>query len=457
MKTTVALLVKILVVFLIPIHFIANATNGYFSHGKSIIEKSQAGAGVAQINTNYGLSNNPAQLSNEVEGLSFEIGFALFSPDREYTVQGQPSISEGIICGNQCPFSIGKGNQNIKSSNSIFVIPQFGIHYKIDDKSHATFSIFANGGMNTNYRGGVAYIAPQGVATEFKGTYGNGNTGVDLAQMFAAMTYSHSLLDNSLALGGSIIYAYQQIEIEGVSAFAGFSLNPTALSNQGVNRSNGVGWRVGMQYKIDDDLTLAGAYQAKIKMSKFDKYAGLFANNGEFDIPSNWTLGLAYLFNAKDEILLDYETIQYSDVASIGHSIDSLMNGNCIPGVQGGNGSGCLGGVQGAGFGWIDMRIIKLAYKWQFSNNLILRAGISKTSQPIAKKEILFAILTPAVIEKHFTLGASYQLPSKSKLHFSLMYAPKNKMLGSNRFDPAQQVSVEMSQIELGFSYQGRW
>lgn len=41
------------------------ATNGYFTHGKSLIERAQAGAGVAQVNTNFGLNLNPAQLESE--------------------------------------------------------------------------------------------------------------------------------------------------------------------------------------------------------------------------------------------------------------------------------------------------------------------------------------------------------------------------------------------------------
>ena len=463
MKTVIVLSLKYIGISFLFIHTAANATNGYFSHGKSMIEKSQAGAGVAQITTNYGLNNNPAQLSNElkeinsndVAGFSFEVGASIFSPNRSYSVLGEPSALVDTVCGNQCPFSLG--NQKIKSDNDIFVIPQFGIRYQVDEESHVTFSLFANGGMNTEYRGGVAYLAPQGVVTEFSGTYGNGNTGVDLAQVFTALSYSKNLFNNDLALGGSIFYAYQQIEMNGLMNFAGFSLNPAALSDQGISKSKGFGWRIGAQYRANNKLTLAATYQAKVDMSKFDEYSGLFANKGDFDIPSNWTVGLAYTLNETSEILLDYETIQYSDVASVSHSIKQLLNGSCIPGLQGGTGNGCLGGSKGAGFGWADMNIVKLAYNWSYSNNLKLRAGISYTDQPISQSEILFAILAPAVIEKHFTLGASYQLESKNNVNISLMYAPKNKVTAENSFDPAQQISVAMSQLELGFSYQSKW
>ena len=433
------------------------ATNGYFTHGKSIIEKAQAGAGVAQVNTNFGLNNNPAQLNNGKQVSGFEISADVFSPSREYRVTGQPSVPVGTPCGNQCPFSIGNGEQTIKSDNDFFLIPQFGLRYQLDDVSHINFSVSANGGMNTEYKGGTAQLAPQGTSTEFAGTFGNGTTGVDLAQVFATITYSRNIISDDFAIGASVFYAYQQIEITGLMNFAGFSTNPMALASQDTDSSNGVGWRLGGQYQVTPDLNLGATYRAKVSMSRFDDYSGLFAQQGKFDIPSSWTLGLAYKVSNNSELVFDFQTIDYTGVASVSNSISQLTNGSCMPTPQGGVGKGCLGGEQGAGFGWADMEIYKLGYKVDYTDNLTLRAGVSKTDQPIAKQEVLFAILAPAVIEYHYTIGASYQLASNDNLHFSFMYAPEGSLTGQNSFDPNQEVTVLMSELELGFSYQGTW
>jgi len=407
---------------LLMVSSLSYATNGYFTHGKSIPEKAQAGAGVAQINTNFGLNLNPAQINSNEQKSGFEIGGVVFSPSRKYQVTGQPSVPVGTFCSNQCPFSLGDGNQVIKSDNDIFFIPQFGVRYQLDDVSHLNFSVLANGGMNTEYGGGTAQLAPQGTSSEFAGTFGNGTTGVDLAQIFTMLTYSRNVLNNDLAIGASVFYAYQQIE-----------------------------------YKITPALNLGATYQGKVSMSRFDDYAGLFAQQGKFDIPSSWTVGFAYHLTESSELLFDFQSISYGEVDSIANSIDQLTNGSCMPTAQGGVGTGCLGGDQGAGFGWADMDIYKLAYKVNYSDKLILRAGISKTDQPIAKNEVLFAILTPAVIEYHYTLGASYQFTPHDGLHLSLMYAPENSLSGKNTFDPNQKITVSMSQLELGFSYQGSW
>ena len=36
------------------------------------------------------------------------------------------------------------------------------------------------------------------------------------------------------------------------------------------------------------------AYATKISMGNFDRYKGLFAQQGGFDIPSNFTVGIAF-------------------------------------------------------------------------------------------------------------------------------------------------------------------
>ena len=40
-------------------------------------------------------------------------------------------------------------------------------------------------------------------------------------------------------------------------------------------------------------VTLGATYQTKTKMGKFSQYSGLFAEQGSFDIPSNYGVGAA--------------------------------------------------------------------------------------------------------------------------------------------------------------------
>ena len=432
----------------------AYATNGYFSHGTGMVDKGMAGAGAAYSRDSLSASINPAGMV--LQGEKFDIGLSLFAPSRSYTVTGGPSAPAGAACGANCPFSIGSGNQSIDSENEMFFIPQYGQNWMINADSSVGISVYGNGGMNTEYKGGVALLGPAGTTVQLPGTYGNGTAGVNLEQLFIATTYSKKI-SSSASWGASAIIAYQTFKATGLGNFAGFSNDPTHLSNKGYDDASGFGIRLGVQGEVSPGITLGASYQPTIDMSEFDAYAGLFAEKGDFDIPSSWTIGLAWQISDARVFLFDVQQINYEDVKAVSNPIAPLTNGSCIPGPTGGSGSGCLGGANGAGFGWENMTIIKLGYEWQSDSIWTWRLGYSHADQPIPKTELLFNILAPGVIEDHLTFGFTRSLDSSSDFNFAFMYAPNVSQSGANTFDPAQTVNIEMDQYELAASYSKRF
>jgi long-chain fatty acid transport protein len=428
----------------------AYATNGYFAHGIGVNEKAMAGAGVAYSTDTLAAGNNPAGMVRQ--GNAMNLGVSLFAPSRNYSSQGGPSAPVGTPCGANCPFSIGDGDQSIESENEQFLIPQYGQNWMLDSQSSIGVSLFGNGGMNTEYKGGSALLGPAGTTVELPGTYGSGTAGVNLEQLFFATTYSQQVSEN-YSWGISGILAYQTFEATGLGNFAGFSSNPGKLSNQGKDTASGIGIRLGAQGKVSEAVSWGVAFQPKIDMGEFDDYAGLFADKGDFDIPSTWTFGIAWEIGNGKVLVVDVQSINYSDIAAISNTISPLADGSCIPGPTGGTGNGCLGGSNGAGFGWDDMTIIKLGYEWAGEQGWTWRAGYSHADQPIADTELLFNILAPGVIEDHFTFGFSKQLMKAGKIEFAIMIAPEASQTGSNTFDPAQSVEIAMDQFELALGY----
>ena len=61
-------------------------------------------------------------------------------------------------------------------------------------------------------------------------------------------------------------------------------------------------------------VTLGATYQTKTKMGKFTKYNGLFADQGSFDIPSNYGVGVAVKATPETTVAFDVERINYSGV-----------------------------------------------------------------------------------------------------------------------------------------------
>ncbi|MCP4334153.1 MAG: hypothetical protein GY785_15965 [Gammaproteobacteria bacterium] len=425
-----------------------SATNGYFSHGTGVAEKGLAGAGVAYSQDTLAASNNPAGMV--WQGASYDIGLAIFGPMRSYSATGAPSTGCDPATG--CPFSIGDGDQTISSDNEAFLVPQFGYNWALSPDRSIGISVYGNGGMNTEYKGGVATwypMGPFGPPAKEEGTFASDTAGVDLSQLFLATTYSAKAGANT-SWGISAIVAYQKFEATGLANFAGYSSDDGNLSNNDHDTSTGIGIRLGIQSEISSGVRLGAAYQPKIDMSEFDDYAGLFAEDGDFDIPSNFTVGLTIDVGASGMLFIDYQQINYEDVAAVSNSIDNL--GNCLDATFSPTGDGCLGGSDGAGFGWQDMQIVKLGYQWNTGKNT-WRLGYSVTDQPIPENEMTFNILAPGVIEQHFTFGFTRDLDAKSSINFAAMYAPSNSVKGKNNFDGIQDIELEMDQYELAFSY----
>jgi long-chain fatty acid transport protein len=402
----------------------AFATNGYFAHGYSTAEKGLAGAGVAHSQDALAVANNPAGIAGMGERM--DVGAAIFSPKRSYTVTGAPSGQP-----NTFPLAPGKVDSNL----DYFLIPHFAYNWKLDSDSSTAVAVYGNGGMNSNYK------APA------PGTFGNGTTGVDLKQLFVNWSYATKLNQNH-SFGASLIFAYQTFESKGLANFGGFSTAPTKLSGNGPDSSTGFGVKLGWQGKVSSAVTLGASYQSKMSMSEFDDYAGLFAEKGDFDIPATATIGLAWKTSDKSTLVFDIQSIYYSDVKSLNNSVARLQTA-CNLTDQ----SGCLGAANGGGFGWDDMTIYKLGYEW--GDTTTWRVGISNGSQPIPNSEVMFNILAPAVVETAITGGFTMPLSSSSEFAFAAMYAPSNSVTGPNPFElPGQQtIKIEMYQIELQATY----
>lgn len=433
----------------------AQATNGYFAHGYGTKSKGLAGGGVAMSQDAMAAATNPAGMVTV--GNRMDLGLALFAPTpRSYSATADAAgVIDTAACGAACPFTIG-GNataQTIESDNDMFLIPHFGRNWMLDADSSIGLSVYGNGGMNTEYKGGQAqHNDGAGVAVTTPGTFGGGKAGVNLEQLFIATTYSRKI-DSTSSWGASLIAVYQTFEATGLGVFGGNSLFGANVSNVGEDTSTGFGAKFGWQGEVAKDVTLAASYQTEMSMSKFDKYKGLFAEGGDFDIPSTWTLGVAWETSPKTTLTFDFQQINYTDVAAISNPIDSLLSPvTCAPGAPA-TGAGCLGGSAGAGFGWEDMTIMKLGYQWSNNADWTWRAGLSLGDQPIPNDQSLFNILAPAVIETHITGGFTMKTGSDSEFNFAAMYAPSNSVTGANPFNPSQNISIEMSQYEFEASW----
>jgi long-chain fatty acid transport protein len=393
----------------------AHATNGYFSHGYGIKYKGLAGAGVALRLGPLGPATNPAALA--FGSKRYDVSLSFFNPNRQYTVTGNPSLQPGT-------FGLAPGT--IKSGSTLFVIPSLAANWSLGDNRAFGISIYGNGGMNTNYD---------------NPTFGFKPTGVDLSQLFVAPTFAFKA-GAKHSFGVTPILSYQRFEANGLLAFGPFSSAPTKLSNNAHTNSFGLGARVGYLGEWMDFLSVGASYQTKVKMGEFDDYAGLFAEQGDFDIPANWTVGVALGFEQMG-LAFDVQQMMYSDIKSVGNPM--------LPNLQ----RARLGDANGAGFGWEDMTVFKGGIYFQTSGGWTWRAGYSNGKQPIPKSEVLFNILAPGVIEQHLTAGFSKSIGGDKEISVAIMRAFSKTVSGGNPLDfPGQQtIELKMDQWEFGVGF----
>ena len=370
----------------------ALATDGYFAHGYGMKAIGMGGVGIALPQDALAPATNPAGLT--MVGNRVDFGAMIFHPVRGAEIQGS---------GN--PPANGSYNGNDSAS---FVIPEFGYSRTIDPKLTVGVAVYGNGGMNTNYK-----------QSPFAGYGGTNPGGVDLMQLFIAPTVAYKLNDTN-SVGLSVNFAYQRFKAEGLDPFKMASWSGNDVTNNGYDSSTGWGVRIGWTGQISPTVTLGATYQSKTKMGKLDKYKGLFANEGEFDIPENYGIGIAVKTTPKLTLAADVEQINYSKIAAVGDPVDCLFAGACQ-----------LGGPNGAGFGWRDVTVLKLGASYQYRDDLVLRAGFNTLRQPIPESQTLFNILAPGVVEQHLTAGATWTLANGNELTLAYMHAFKKEVNGA--------------------------
>lgn len=390
---------------------VARATEGYFSLGYGVVQKGQGGAGIADSYDAMSATANPAAAAGVGKELS--LGIEFFMPNRGYTADGTFFVPPG----------------HVESGDDLFLNPNIAYNMPLDNGTVLNFAAYGNGGMNTDYPDGLP-----GCGSTFCG----GPAGVDLAQMFLSVTWAGQ--SGGFSWGVAPTLALQRFRATGLGAFAGISTDPANLTNNGYDTSTGFGLRLGAQYAFNDMVTVGVVGQTQMKMSAFDKYAGLFADGGTFDIPAYLGAGIAVKPDPAVTLMLDYQHIYYSQVGAVGNATDA----------------GPLGAKGGAGFGWDDVDAVKLGAVWQQSDDMIWRAGYAWNSNPVSEEDVTLNILAPGIVQNHFTFGGTRKLSANDSLDFAIVYVPKSTVSGpeTTPMGPTPgSIKLEMDQLSLAVGW----
>jgi long-chain fatty acid transport protein len=372
----------------------ASATDGYFDIGFGVKAKGAGGVGVALPQDALAPATNPA-------GISFlpsrgDVGVTWFKVDRGASLGG------ASLDGNQ---------------TSSFFIPELGVTHHLSNRFTLGLAIYGNGGLNTDY---TTPIPP----------FGTTNAGIDLTQIFVAPTVAFAINPRH-SIGLSPVLAYQRFKAKGLENFG--------VTNSGYDNSYGAGVRIGYSGEITDWLSAGATYQSRTYASKFEKYKDLFAEQGDFDIPSNFAVGVAVKPVRKLTLAVDVERILFSEVKSVGTPLNAQTFGNG------------LGASDGPGFGWNDVTVVKAGALYGATDQLTLRVGYNYSTQAVPNDQTFFNILAPAVVQHHLTLGLTFAATQHIELSALYAHAFEHDVKGAGNFNNGD-ANLHMSQDSVGIA-----
>lgn len=376
----------------------AQAGNGYFILGYGPMAHQSAGTATAMGLDGFSGSSNPGKLS--AVDARLDLGVLAFMPYRRIQRTGSDSIYDF----------------QSTSRNSFFLLPEVGYAARIDDTLAWGVTIYGNGGLNTEYPDSTG--VPDSNANPAKcgnrpGNFfaGCGKLGFDLSQLVVAPTLSWAFRKGH-SIGVSPLLTYQRFKAYGLQAFEAVSAFPDEVSNRGYDEAFGAGVRVGWFGRITPWLDLGAAYATRVHMEKFNKYRGLLADGGGFDVPPNFSVGFAVRPLKQWTLGGDVQRIFYGDIKSLSNGVLASLNDPA------GN---PLGSRSGSGFNWRHLTNYKLAAAYQATPKLTVRAGFLYGRRPQAdssSNSVSFNMFAPNPL-RQITAGFTWAINDKHDLQFA--------------------------------------
>ena len=456
------------------------ATNGMNLEGYGPIALGSGGASYAYDNGLAAVMNNPATLALADEGRRADLALGYLGPN----------------------VNSSSGATTWGSDGDAYYMPAFGWSTKSGQLTWGIAS-FAQGGMGTEYSPGPgsAFSAGGAQATGL-GTISPATSAtagalrerseVGFGRLLLPVTYN---VDERLAVGGTLDYVWANLDLQ--MAMPGFNMNdmigknlingsmisamlPLLGAGQPLNdifygyfdftdnndftgqaKGNGFAGKLGLTYRVNDDLTIGATYHSKTDIGDLkgsanvsmavsaddnfladlvdgtydmDALAGTYSN-ATFDLkgkiriinfqwPAIYGAGLAWQARPDLMIAADIKRIMWSDVMKdfrMSFTANNSTSNSIFAGL-----------VMNATMpqNWDDQTVVQLGVAYQLNDRTTLRAGYNGADNPVPDSTVHY--LFPAIIENHYTFGAGYDFDDSNAVNFAMSYAPEVKVTDAN-------------------------
>lgn len=342
----------------------AFATNGDHLIGMGAKARGMGGIGIGMSHGAETALSNPALITS-VKGTEVSFGGTVFMPDVETNV--------------------GQGQGSIKSDADLSVIPEVALASKASDNFWWGVGMYGVAGMGTDYRDAAAGV-------------GNFNMMTNLQLMQFAVPLAYKA--DGFSFGIAPVLQYGSLDINYQTPMP--LMNGTNYSStKGVAQDFGVGYNIGAAYEMDA-LTVGASYKSAIDMTykgqisqaMFDFTGSL--GSDDLEQPAEIGVGASYTMDGHT-FAIDYKKIKWSDAKGY------------------------------KDFKWEDQNVYIFGYQFA-QDNWALRLGYNHASSPIKEQanplvNTLNLLGFPAIVEDHYTVGASYAFSKMTSLDVAYVYA----------------------------------
>jgi len=402
----------------------AFATNG--DHMMALGAKATAMGGVG-IATAFGAESSLANVAL-IRGNEVSFGGTLFMPDVEF---------QGKTNNPMDPSSFQASDADLS------VIPSVGFVQNVTENFTWGLGMYGTAGMGVDYRDDVAMYndgtgMPGGLENAYMGAM-NGTNQMSTALQIMKFTLPLAYRMDGLSLGIAPVIQYGALGMSynngaytaSADGMGGQNYN-NVRTGSGTSDDLGFGFEVGLAYEISG-ITLGAVYKSAIDMeyanqiSEATQNFGLQGYSDNLEQPAEIGVGVSYTFGG-NTVALDYKNIAWS--AAKGYE----------------------------DFGWEDQDVIAIGYEYK-AKSWAIRLGYNHSNNPVVEHDgsgglgaqgpvnYEGAVLNyfnlagfPAIIEQHYTFGASYNLSEKMSLDFAYVYSPEV----SESFDTSAMTQGQM-------------
>lgn len=351
----------------------AFATNGDHLIGMGAKARGMGGIGIGMSHGAETALSNPALITS-VKGTEVSFGGTIFMPDVKT--------------------NLGDGSGFHESAADLSVIPEVALASKVSDNFYVGVGMFGVAGMGTDYRDATGGMANMNMVTNLQ-----------LMQFAVPLAYKAE----GFSIGVAPVLQYGSLDINyDMSAMFMAAPGTNMSTTQGVAQDFGIGYNVGAAYEMGG-LTLGASYKSAIDMEYKGQIsqamhdftgapASMFSDN--LEQPAEMGVGASFTEQGHT-FAVDYKQIKWSDAKGY------------------------------KDFKWDDQDVIMLGYQYA-QDNWALRAGYNHATSPIKDQGLAGSLLNvfnllgfPAIVEDHYTVGASYGFSKMTSLDLAYVYTPE--------------------------------